>query len=716
MASIPGRHVPTAIWRTVVRLDRSKIVPFIAVRNAAAIALPLAVGTALHAPLIAVAVATGALNVAFSDGSDPYPQRARRMLSWSGLGGVAVFIGAATGGDHITATLVAAIWAFMAGLLIAVSTRAGDLGLNTLVTVIVFASRPLSIRDAAYAGLLVFAGGVLQTSFALLLWPLRRRRVEREAIGRAYTELAEAIHPDADAETAAFLQAPAASVQETIDALGRDHSVEGERYRLLFDQANRIRVSAFALRYALASWSDENLINQGKRSLLLASEISTELGRCMRAGAAPSPVSAQLDELNAIAKNTRQSGTAERLSTAMDALAAQLRVVVQLTARTVSETVSIQDRTHVVPAWSLPISSWIDTLRANLDFGSTFFRHGVRMAVCVAVGDAIGRSVDWNRTYWIPMTIAVILKPDFGSTFSRGALRLLGTFSGLVIATLLYHVLPETPWTQLLLVGAFALALRWIGPANYGVFSAAVAGLVVFLIAATGIAPIKTVTARGINTVAGGLMALAAYALWPTWERVQIRQTMAEMLDRCREYFQTVMLRLERDDQELDAALETARLNWRLARSNAEASVDRFSGEPGATPERLSLLNSMLASSHAVVYSVMVVEAELRHLPPAEPDPDGRAFTRDVEFTLYYLAAALRGSASALEGLPDLRKSGRLLMEKREALAPGYDFLSEETNRLTVSVNTLREQVERFNQEGSGMAAGSESQEMAHQR
>jgi len=705
MPSIPGQHVPTALWRTVIRLDRSKITPFIAIRNAAAIALPLAVGTALNVPLAATAVATGALNVAFSDGYDPYAQRARRMLSWSVLGGVAVFIGAATGGDHITATLVAAIWAFVAGMLIAVNTRAGDLGLNTLVTVIVFASRPLSVQDAVYAGLLVFAGGVLQTGFALLLWPLRRRRVEREAVGQAYMELAEAIHPDADAETAAFLQAPPQAVQDTLDALGRDHSIEGERYRLLFDQANRIRVSAFALRYAMANWSDEAVLQQPRRSLLLASKIAASLGECMRSGA-PVTFSPLLEELTETAKSGRQNGLPERLSTAMEALEAQLRVVAQLTVRTIGDELPGSSRRELTPAWSLPISSWIDTLRANLDFGSTFFRHALRMTVCVAVADAIGRSVDWNRTYWIPMTVAVILKPDFSSTFSRGALRLLGTFSGLVIATVLYHVLPQTPWTQLLLVGAFALMLRWIGPANYGVFSAAVAGLVVFLIAATGISPMKTVTARGINTAAGGLIALVAYALWPTWERVQIRQRMAEMLDRCREYLQTVALWLERDDEELDAVLENARLNWRLARSNAEASVDRFSGEPGATPERLALMNSMLASSHAVVYSVMVLEAELRHLPQAGADATGRAFLHDAEFMLYFLAAALRGAPSAMEGLPDLRKSRLLLTQKREGLALGHDFLSEETNRLTVSLNTLREQVEQFNRNPIGTGAG----------
>ena len=180
------------------------------------------------------------------------------------------------------------------------------------------------------------------------------------------------------------------------------------------------------------------------------------------------------------------------------------------------------------------------------------------------------------------------------------------------------------------------------------------------------------------------------------------------MLDRCRDYLQTVALRLDRDEQELDAALENARLNWRLARSNAEASVDRFSGEPGATPERLALMNSMLASSHAVVYSVMVLEAELRHLPQPGAYGMGRVFLHDAEFMLYFLAAALRGVPSAMAGLPDLRKSRLLLMQKREGLAPGDDFLSEETNRLTVSLNTLREQVEQFNREPVGADARNE--------
>lgn len=690
MALLSERHVPVALWRTVARIERGKVNTWIAYRNALAIALPLAVGIELNAPLVAVAITTGALNVSFSDGHDPYPQRARRMLSWSLLGGVAVFIGAATGGNDVVATLVAAVWAFLAGLLIAVGSRAGDLGLNTLVTVIVFASRPMTVESALGAGALVFAGGVLQTAFALLLWPVLRRQPEREAVGEVYAQLAAAIHPNAHGQPPAFLDAPAGPLHDALNALGRDHTVEGGRYRLLFDQASRLWISAFALRRAMEYHAASHEAAEIKRLLEFASDALRELGQQLSAG---DPISRSLpavEEVNNIAKAAHERQIAEPVRNAMDALAGQLRAVMQLGARTAAQNVTELSRGGTAPPWKLQLSNWMETLQANLDFSSAFFRHGVRLAVCVAVADAIGRGVDWRRTYWIPMTVAVILKPDFGSTFSRGALRLLGTFSGLLLATFLYHVMPVSGWSQLLLVGAFALMMRWIGPTNYGVFSAAVAGLVVFLIAATGVAPIETVKARGLNTAAGGVLALAAYVLWPTWERKQIRQTMAEMLDRCREYLHAAAL--GRDKEELP---DEARLAWRLARSNAEAAVDRLSGEPGATTEQVALWNSILASSHSVAYSAMVLETERRLTGTISADEPGRAFLRDAEFTLYFLAAALRGTRSALEGVPNLRKSHGRLVESRESTRITVDSLVEEADRLTVSLNTLREQVAR---------------------
>src|SRR5579875_2321974 len=196
MPKTPFRAVGTA----AVRIENSKFNNWwMALRNAIGVALPLGIGIAIHQPLGAVAIATGALNVSYSDDDDPYPQRARRMLLWSVLGGFAVFVGSITGRYHVAAIVVAAAWAFVAGLLVAVSTRAGDLGLNTLVVVIVFAARgAMSPEGALKAGLLVCAGGLLDTALALLLWPLQRYAPERKAIAEAYFDLARDVDPDSE--------------------------------------------------------------------------------------------------------------------------------------------------------------------------------------------------------------------------------------------------------------------------------------------------------------------------------------------------------------------------------------------------------------------------------------------------------------------------------------------------------------------------------------
>jgi uncharacterized membrane protein YccC len=336
-------------------------------------------------------------------------------------------------------------------------------------------------------------------------------------------------------------------------------------------------------------------------------------------------------------------------------------------------------------------TNWRATIKANMDWSSPVFRHALRLSACVAVADVIQRSISWQRAYWIPMTVAVVLKPDFTTTFSRGALRLAGTIGGLILATAVYHALPQSGWTQLLMVGVFVFLLRYLGPANYGAFTVAISGLIVFLLAATGVSPAEVVTIRALNTVAGGLLALLAYAVWPTWERATISDSMASMLEAARLYFRTVADELTSGDRSAGSKLDTERTNWRLKRSAAEASVDRVLSEPGNSRARTECLQSMLASSHALIHAVMGLEAGLVKSSRKAVPEIFQTFANDVDFTLYYLSGALRGSQFANKTLPELRQDHRRLME-----AHMDEYVQMETDRLTVSLNTLREQVIRY--------------------
>ena len=62
----------TRFWQSVVRFESEKMDLWLALRNSVGVLLPLAVATATGSIAAGVVIASGALNVAFSDNSDPY--------------------------------------------------------------------------------------------------------------------------------------------------------------------------------------------------------------------------------------------------------------------------------------------------------------------------------------------------------------------------------------------------------------------------------------------------------------------------------------------------------------------------------------------------------------------------------------------------------------------------------------------------------------------
>src|SRR5215831_16754172 len=168
------RNAWTAFRQSLTRFDRSKLTPWVALRNTIGFALPLMFGFAFGHPLGGLAVATGALNVSYSDKDDPYLFRVRRMIAASLMVGLAVFCGSLSGVHNGSAVAIAGMWAFAAGMLVALSPAAADVGLISLVTLVVFQATPRTRDVALSAALLALSGGLFQTLITMIIWPLRR--------------------------------------------------------------------------------------------------------------------------------------------------------------------------------------------------------------------------------------------------------------------------------------------------------------------------------------------------------------------------------------------------------------------------------------------------------------------------------------------------------------------------------------------------------------
>jgi uncharacterized membrane protein YccC len=325
-------------------------------------------------------------------------------------------------------------------------------------------------------------------------------------------------------------------------------------------------------------------------------------------------------------------------------------------------------------------------LRANLRLSSIACRHAIRCSVCLALAVAGERWSGLAHGYWIPMTTAIVLKPDFAGTFSFGLWRVLGTLAGLMLTTALVHFAFGNEWLRVGLLALFCFGFRQLTTMHYGLGVMLLTGLIVVLLSFAGLSPADTMSARAIGTCTGSALALLAYMLWPTWERGRVRAVLADLLDAYRQYFLAVL----RDDTRVRADVRAAS---RRARTNAQASLDRLRGEPRRDRHTLSVAEDVFANANRFLRAAMALEAMRQNAPTTAPHPAIVPFAAQVDANLRKLAARLRSAGAAGIGAAGLRDLQTALQRTLEATGEQERLRAiawiEASDRITDSVDTI---------------------------
>ncbi|HWC16734.1 MAG TPA: FUSC family protein [Terriglobales bacterium] len=692
------------MWRSFAQLltkfESGKLEPAIALRNCLGVTLPLAIGMAAGMPLGGLAVASGALQVAYSDGHDPYSQRSFRMLVATLLCALAVVVGGLAGRNHILSIAAVVVWGFVSGLVVLLGSDAESLGVISLVMLIIYAAQALTVARAINAGLLALGGGFIQTLMSIALWPLFRREPERRALAMTYSDLSRVALATLSSQEAPPSTVEISQAQQALRKLGRDHGTEAQRLWSLLNQAERLRLSLLALsrlRNRLARRSAEAIdVQIIERFLRLCSDILQGIAETLLTHKTVASGAASLRDLQQVAdqyrilsaNSTAAFGGAVRRSVRhqLDAVAGQVRAAFQIAIN--RQSADDLDPSEAVPGWKIQCRDDLAKLRANLTLRSSAFRHATRLAATLWIGEVMAHAINARRTYWLPMTISLVLKPEFTVTLTRGLLRTAGTIAGLLLSTALFHFLHPSAALEVILIGVFVFLVRWTGPAHYGVFAINVSALVVLLIAFSGVAPQEVILARGLMTTLGGVTALAAYSVWPTWEGTRTPEALARMLDAYQIYFHDVIENQIGSSKTGRSELNSARMNARRERSSLEASLDRLGAEPIANAADIRVLNAMLASSHRFINAAMAIEGAHEKLGPGAANAL-QHFSQHIDTSLQLLSSQLRGAKLAARDLPGLRDAYRTLV----AGIGAESLLAEEADRITNSLNTLSEQI-----------------------
>lgn len=154
-------------------------------------------------------------------------------------------------------------------------------------------------------------------------------------------------------------------------------------------------------------------------------------------------------------------------------------------------------------------------IAANLGLGSVAFRHALRWGVALGAGVAAYHLLDLGEHgYWVPLTILFVLRPSYGETLERIAMRGAGTVLGLLIATPLAELIGGNDVLVAIAVvfsAAFSYSLLAI---EYALFTAAITAFAVIYAHAFGQPALQAADERAIATAIGLVICAVAFAIF----------------------------------------------------------------------------------------------------------------------------------------------------------------------------------------------------------
>ena len=221
----------------------------------------------------------------------------------------------------------------------------------------------------------------------------------------------------------------------------------------------------------------------------------------------------------------------------------------------------------------------LEVVIENFNFNSAFFRHSLRIAVVTMVGYLIGVFFNLQNSYWILLTIIVIMRPTYGLTKSRSMERTIGTLIGGLVAVGVVYIV-HNPYIYavlgiITLVIAFAMFQK-----NYRAAAAFFTLNVVFIYALMEPNVLHVIQYRVIDTLIGtGLAIVGNLVLWPAWETKSIENTLLETIKANRNYLIQIV-KYYNEGGEITNEYRLSRKKAFLALSELSSSFQRMAQEP----------------------------------------------------------------------------------------------------------------------------------------
>ncbi|QOV37005.1 FUSC family protein [Streptomyces ferrugineus] len=559
------------------------------VRAAIALALPLAIGLAFGRPSYGALASMGALNGVISDTAAAYRVRIPTIALPQLFGAVGVTLGALVHGHGWVAVAAVTGVALVSGMISTIGAVASASGLVLLLTCVVGAGLPMP-GEWWLAPLLLSGGGLLVLVLALLAWPLRSGVPERAAVADTYRTVAD------------LLTAVGGGAQAYDDARHAVTQSLNQSYdTVLAHRATHHGRSPELARLVAQLNAITPVVEAAPAAHLTGAPLPPEVPEAVRhlASAVETGTGPTVQKLPAPTTETAR------------AVDHALRHAAEVVTTPDVDPRGIDDRL------GRPAALSIRTARAlrGVTLSAASWRYGLRLALCIGLAQTLVSIVPVPRSYWVALTITFVLKPDFGSVFSRALLRALGTVAGLVVAAAVLSEVPRGWWDvpALLLLAPLVPALT---PRGYGYQTAAITPVILLVSDILNREGTGLLLPRLVDSLMGCAIALVAgYLLWPESWHTRVGDRLADAVDGTAHYVESAF-----GPNAVDPPAR-ARMRRRLYRdlSAIRTEFQRALTEPPPTGRRAAAWWPLVVAVERIVDATTAGRVRVRHgaAPPS---------------------------------------------------------------------------------------------------
>ncbi|MDB5110094.1 MAG: hypothetical protein JWR67_1208 [Mucilaginibacter sp.] len=258
----------------------------------------------------------------------------------------------------------------------------------------------------------------------------------------------------------------------------------------------------------------------------------------------------------------------------------------------------------------------------NFSWNSTAFKHALRVSLVCLIGFIAAKMLSLgHHSYWVLLTIIVILKPGYSLSKQRNYQRLTGTIIGGIIGILIlvfiHNSQVQFAILVVLMIGTYSF-LRL----NYVVSVILMTPYVLILFKFLGVGHLDIFEERIVDTIIGSTIAfIASYWVFPSWESEQVKESLTEVIYANANYLVKIA--------ESITGKTVTTTDYKLARkdvfvksANLSAIFERMTSEPKSKQRNVKSIHRFVVLNHILSSYIATVASEITvkglHNPQAD--------------------------------------------------------------------------------------------------